>query len=139
MPIEKPAELIPDDRVALFDYLRGGKHQPDQVAEKLGAQLGNRARAYDLVTEALTMIEDERQIIRHRVALTAALSAAVAAVDRATAELGKLSDPVLYDVEYAEGGKRVNDLEWLLNDAGRSLRTACIINPCPTEPGDDQR
>jgi hypothetical protein len=136
------AEPIPTDLAGMVEYLRTSQQHPEEIAEQLAVQLGekigDRPRAYDLVTCAQVTLETEQDIIRRRAVLTEAMSAALAAVDRASYSLRELRGDKVYDVEYAEGGRAVNDLEVFLVDAGRCLRAAAAINPCPTEPGEPQ-
>lgn len=79
----------------------------------------------------LTPEENREQGIKYlRGELRLNLTAAIRSVDNIVRDLDDLSRDDLYDVEYAEGGRDVQDMRTFLADARRFLVAAEALNPC---------
>lgn len=138
------AEPVPTEPQPLYLYLRElDPAEQAGTADRLAMQLGGTPeainRAADLVGRALSLIANEDMIDQLREHLAESLAVAIDAIRASTNAVDRLSSDDVFDVEYAEGGQPVWDLRGFLADAGRFVRAAAALNPCPPAKNDTAR
>jgi hypothetical protein len=123
---------VPTGIDALAELL--GATPPDEwdaIHARLASQLGDKDEAWKIHFNAVSQVEHDEEIARLRAELREALAAAEAGVLRVTGVVNELASHTVYDVEYAEGA-HAHDMRAFLLDAGRMIRAATALNPCPT-------
>lgn len=130
MPTAPPR--IPTDLDELVNLLRQTpSHQWYDLTEELKRQLGDATQARDLMDKASDHVSYERHIDGLRRDLTRHIDDAVTALHNANGALTALCSDEIYDVDYAEGGLTIADLQHQLDDAARCARMAKWLNPHP--------
>jgi len=133
---DDPAEPIPTDPHALYEYLRemvpGEQiHVTDRLAIQLGGTPDAVSRAVDLVSAALQEIDlgltADRAIARFAEHLADAGRALHAAQRDLDALMGETGGD--YHGDYADTRAGL-DVRAFLDDSERSLRAAVALNPC---------
>lgn len=132
------SEQIPTDPAGLYQYLaelpsRERPHVADRLAIQLGGTPDSIERAVNMVGSALEDIENDEECDRKARLFAEQLAATLEQLGRTRRTLDDLMSDGLFHVEYAESRTGL-DLAAFLDDAGRMLRAATALNPCPPKP-----